>query len=228
MTASGIDEWASMDDLSVMGLFEGPATPARDCCGCVQAFCNDGGHPTGGIHRCRCPLISTSVSSAGCALPAFLRCTMSSPTVWAWRTRRVRKIRRAVDLLLTIFPFETGFLDRYQVPSHYVGHPWPATCRCSPDRRMARQALGIDPTLRRWQCCRENRRGEVGRLARPFIETVAALREQVPDLQVVVPLVNETTRAGFEQVLRDIARRTAGARRTQCQSGPHWPRPTWC
>ena len=53
-----------------------------------------------------------------------------SPTVWAWRTR-VRKIRRAVDLLLTIFPFETRFLDRYQVPSHYVGHPWPATCRCS-------------------------------------------------------------------------------------------------
>ena len=51
-----------------------------------------------------------------------------------------------------------------------------------------------------------SRRGEVGRLARPFIETVAALREQVPDLQVVVPLVNGNHAVIFEQVLRDIAR----------------------
>ena len=46
-----------------------------------------------------------------------------SPSVWAWRQGRVKKIKRGVDLLLTLFPFENTFYERHQVPVKFVGHP---------------------------------------------------------------------------------------------------------
>jgi lipid-A-disaccharide synthase len=46
-----------------------------------------------------------------------------SPTVWAWRGKRIHKIRRAVDLMLTLFPFEADFYRKQGVPVAYVGHP---------------------------------------------------------------------------------------------------------
>ena len=205
MTASGIDEWASMDDLSVMGLFEVLQHLPRLLrlrAGLLQRWRDT---PPAAFIGVDAPDFNLGVEcrmrAAGVPTVHYV-----SPTVWAWRTRRVRKIRRAVDLLLTIFPFETKFLDRYQVPSHYVGHPLACDMPLQPDRAVARQVLGLDPDAPALAVLPGSRRGEVGRLARPFIETVAALREQVPDLQVVVPLVNETTRVIFEQVLRDIAR----------------------
>ena len=205
MTASGIDEWASMDDLSVMGLFEVLQHLPRLLrlrAGLLQRWRDT---PPAAFIGVDAPDFNLGVEcrmrAAGVPTVHYV-----SPTVWAWRTRRVRKIRRAVDLLLTIFPFETGFLDRYQVPSHYVGHPLACDMPLQPDRTAARQALGLDPDAPVLAMLPGSRRGEVGRLARPFIETVVALREHLPDLQVVVPLVNETTRAIFEQVLRDVAR----------------------
>jgi lipid-A-disaccharide synthase len=110
----------------------------------------------------------------------------------------VRKIRRAVDLLLTIFPFETGFLRRHGVPSHYVGHPLACTMPLQPDRVAAREALGLDPAATVLAILPGSRGGEVARLARPFLQSAQALSAEMPGLQLLVPLVNERTRAVVE------------------------------
>ena len=130
---------------------------------------------------------------------------MSVPTVWAWRTGRVHKVRRAVDLLLTIFPFESAFLDEHNVRSVYVGHPLACDMPIEPDRPAARQALGLTDDCRVLAVLPGSRRGEVGRLARPFLQTAAAVQETDSDIAVVIPLVNEATRAVLEQELESYA-----------------------
>ena len=204
MRASGIDEWAAMDSLSVMGLFEVLRHLPR-------------------LLRLRSRLLARwrdtpPAAFIGVDAPDFnlaLECRLRaagvptvhyvSPTVWAWRVGRVKKIRQAVDLLLTIFPFEPEFLARYRVPARYVGHPLAAEMPMQSDRAGARAALGLDPAGPVLALLPGSRGGEVGRLSRPFLETAAALCRQLPDLQIVVPLVNERTRAMFETQLRRTA-----------------------
>ena len=111
------------------------------------------------------------------------------PSVWAWRQGRVEKIRRAVDLVLSILPFEGAFLERYRVPARFVGHPL-ADELGPADPAAARAALGLAPDGPLIALLPGSRGGEVGRLARPFLETAHWCYSQRPELRFVVPLVN--------------------------------------
>ena len=66
-----------------------------------------------------------------------------SPSVWAWRAYRLKKIRQAVDLMLNLFPFEQGIYARHRIPSRYVGHPLADLLAGPADKMAARAALGI-------------------------------------------------------------------------------------
>lgn len=202
MRASGIDQWEPLDSLSVMGLFE----VLRHLPGLLRLRARV-------LARWRdtppAAFIGVDAPDFNLTLECRLRAAgiptvhYVSPTVWAWRAGRVRKIRRAVDLLLTIFPFETAFLARHHIPARYVGHPLACEMPLEPDRAGARTRLGLDGRAPVLAMLPGSRRSEVGRLARPFLETALALRQELPDLQVVVPLVNEVTEALFEKVRRE-------------------------
>jgi lipid-A-disaccharide synthase len=66
-----------------------------------------------------------------------------SPSIWAWRPERIRKIQQAVDHMLCIFPFETDIYNGTGVQATYVGHPIADLIAESPDRKAARAALGV-------------------------------------------------------------------------------------
>ena len=73
-----------------------------------------------------------------------------SPSVWAWRQGRIKKIKKSVDLMLTLLPFETDFYTRHSVPVKFVGHPLAGQIPIKPNTREARKALGLredDPVL---------------------------------------------------------------------------------
>lgn len=118
-----------------------------------------------------------------------------SPTVWAWREGRVQTIREATDLLLSIFPFEPEFLESRGVHTVYVGHRLGAEMPLEPDRVGARLDLGLSPEEPVLAVLPGSRKGEVERLARPFLQSASICAEQVPGLQIVTPLVNEEHRA---------------------------------
>ena len=71
-----------------------------------------------------------------------------SPSIWAWRPERIRKIQQAVDHMLCIFPFETDIYNGTGVQATYVGHPIADLIAESPDRKAARAALGVPDDAR--------------------------------------------------------------------------------
>ncbi len=130
-----------------------------------------------------------------------------SPTVWAWRPGRVKGIRRAVDLMLSIFPFEETFLRGHGVPATYVGHPLADEIPLEVDRLGARADLGLPPEATIVALLPGSRVGEMQRLAAPFIETALLCLKARPDLRFVVPIVNARLRAMLETELRRLAPR---------------------
>jgi lipid-A-disaccharide synthase len=127
-----------------------------------------------------------------------------SPSVWAWRQRRVKKIAASTDLMLTLFPFETGFYQQHHVPVQFVGHPLADTIPLAVDKAAARQALDLPEDAEVLALLPGSRSNELHYLAQPFIETACWLHAHRPDLSFVVPLTNKERRLQFEQALAAI------------------------
>lgn len=126
-----------------------------------------------------------------------------SPTVWAWRPGRVKGLRRAVDLVLSIFPFEEAFLRARGVPVRYIGHPLADDIPLATDSAAARQALGLPTAGPVIALLPGSRASEIGLLARPFLETAAWCLARRPELRFVVPLVSPRLRTLFEKILAE-------------------------
>jgi lipid-A-disaccharide synthase len=124
-----------------------------------------------------------------------------SPSVWAWRQKRVLKIREACDLMLTLFPFEARFYLDHQVPVRFVGHPLANTIALQADRAAAREALGLAPEDAVVALLPGSRGGEVARLGGLFLDAAERLRALRPGVQFVLPCANAERRAQLEAML---------------------------
>lgn len=126
-----------------------------------------------------------------------------SPSVWAWRPKRIFKIAKATDMVLGILPFEAEFYARYQVPYTFVGHPLADKFALATSKADARKTLGLAPQARYIGLLPGSRGSEVGQLARPFIDAAYELSRQQPELKFLVPLFNANRRAQFNAALAE-------------------------
>lgn len=110
-----------------------------------------------------------------------------SPSVWAWRQGRIKKIRRAVSLMLTLFPFEEAFYRDHGVPVCCVGHPLADQLPLETDTGAAKQALSLPAAARVLAILPGSREGEVARLGPVFLETAKLCLSRWPELQVLIP-----------------------------------------
>lgn len=110
-----------------------------------------------------------------------------SPSVWAWRQGRVKKIANAVDAMLTLLPFEADFYHRHHVPVAFVGHPLADELPLENDREAARRALGLDLGAPVLALLPGSRRNEVRFMGATFLEAVTLLCQRHTELQVVIP-----------------------------------------
>ncbi len=124
-----------------------------------------------------------------------------SPTVWAWREKRVRKIARAADLVLCLFPFEPGFYQGHGVSAVYVGHPMADQISGHWDPAEARSRLGMETQGNVIALLPGSRVGEVSKLAGPMIEAARIISGRVPDVHFVAAMANANVRNLFETAL---------------------------
>ena len=124
-----------------------------------------------------------------------------SPSVWAWRQKRVLKIREGCDLMLTLLPFEARFYEEQGVPVRFVGHPLADTIPLQADQLAARAALGLGegPVV---ALMPGSRGGEVGRLGALFFDAAERLVAVRPDIRFVLPCASPQRREQIEQLLQ--------------------------
>lgn len=124
-----------------------------------------------------------------------------SPSVWAWKQKRVFKIKKACDLVLTLFPFEAKFYEKYDVPVCFVGHPLANTIPLEVDRVAAKIKLGILQDNKVVALMPGSRGGEVSHLAPVFLKTADIILEHYPNTKFVIPCANQQRKEQIEELL---------------------------
>lgn len=127
-----------------------------------------------------------------------------SPSVWAWRSSRVKKIGRSTDLMLTLFPFEADIYRKEGIKVEFVGHPLAEIVAESSDSLSAREKLALPLDKKVVALLPGSRRSEISRLSAPFIDAAQWALEKDPSLHFVVPLINSTARTAFEEALQRV------------------------
>lgn len=114
-----------------------------------------------------------------------------SPSVWAWRQKRIHKIGKAVDMMLTLLPFEAAFYQQHHIPVSYVGHPLADQIPLEIDVIAARRALRIEKDARYIALLPGSRSQEIKHMAEPFLLAAQKLWEKDRDLRFLTTHVNE-------------------------------------
>jgi len=124
-----------------------------------------------------------------------------SPSVWAWRQGRIKGIKRSVDLMLTLLPFEEAFYIDHGVPVAFVGHPLARQITRSADSHSARQRLGLDAQRPTVTIMPGSRGGEVSLMAELFIQVAIRLQEYSPQAQFIIPAANDDRHDQLRQII---------------------------
>ena len=114
---------------------------------------------------------------------------MVCPSIWAWRPERVSTLRRSVDHVLCLFPFEPELLQQHGINATYVGHPLAQAIPMQPDQAAARLRLGLPADARVVALLPGSRASEIQYLAERFVRTAILLAQRHADLQFVLPAV---------------------------------------
>lgn len=125
-----------------------------------------------------------------------------SPSIWAWRESRAKKIAESADRVLCLFPMEPPIYARYNVTADFVGHPIADRFEIHPDKNTARQTLGLPLDKKILAVLPGSRKSEIQRLLPIFLETITLLQNDFPALAFVIPAANKHCRDAIEILTR--------------------------
>lgn len=198
MIAQGFESWYPMEELSVMGFFE-----------VIKHL------PS--LLKIRRELISRLIALnpdvfIGVDAPDFnfkVESILKSksitaihyvgPSVWAWREKRLAKIKLAVDGVLVLFPFEPQYYHRYDIPVKFVGHPLANQFPENPDTLNAKVRLGFLADASVTAILPGSRMSEIDRMSDTYIQAATQLSMIYPDMQFAVPCVHSSAMERVKQ-----------------------------
>lgn len=133
-----------------------------------------------------------------------------SPSIWAWRSWRIKKVHKSVNLMLTLFPFEADFYREHKVPVHHIGHPLADVLAPVKDYRSVRTSLGLPPKAPIIGLLPGSRSGEIKKLATLFFQTAKLCLHKNPEMHFPVAVSDKRflpyLQSQLEQVAKDDAR----------------------
>ena len=124
-----------------------------------------------------------------------------SPSIWAWRGRRIHEIGKSASRVLALFPFEPALYEKENIPVTYVGHPLADLLPLEDVRDKTRELLDIPPKKPVFALLPGSRQSELHYMAGTFIETAKRIREHLPDVLFLAPMATRETRLLFEEAL---------------------------
>ncbi len=200
MIAQGLKSQAPMERLSVMGLIE-PLKRLPELLRIrkklINSFLKNKPDVFIGIDSPDFTLtIEKQLKHAGIPTVHYV-----SPSVWAWRSKRIKKIKQSVDLMLTLFPFEAKFYQENLVDVCFVGHPLADQIPLDTEMLPARVALELKSNAPVLALLPGSRGGEVARLAPEFLKTARLCLKRWPDLQVILPCSSRQRREQVQDLL---------------------------
>jgi lipid-A-disaccharide synthase len=130
-----------------------------------------------------------------------------SPSIWAWRARKIEVVRRAANRVLLVFPFEQAIYDRAGIPATYVGHPLASGIPFEVDAGRARQGLGMPADARVVAVLPGSRPAEIEYLGPAFFGAIELLAREDACLRFVLPAAS----AGLRQRIEQLAQRAPRA-----------------
>lgn len=124
-----------------------------------------------------------------------------SPSVWAWRPKRIFKVQEATHDVFSILPFEKDFYAKYDVPCTFVGHPLADDIPLEPDSVNARVQLGLEADKTYVALLPGSRGGEASLLTPDFFAAAHKLKQAFPDIEFLLAYANESRRQQIEQLM---------------------------
>ncbi|MGA7780733.1 MAG: lipid-A-disaccharide synthase [Paraburkholderia sp.] len=116
------------------------------------------------------------------------------PSIWAWRGGRIKKIAKAVDHMLCVFPFETALLEKAGVAASYVGHPLADEIPLEPDTAGARRTLGLPESGPVIAVLPGSRRSEINLIGPTFFAAMELMQQREPGVRFVMPAATPALR----------------------------------
>jgi lipid-A-disaccharide synthase len=124
-----------------------------------------------------------------------------SPSIWAWRGGRIKKIAKAVSHMLVVFPFEEAIYRSAGIPVTYVGYPLAEVIPMEPDAPAARRQLGLGEDATVLAILPGSRISELKYNSVAFVEAARLLARRDPKIRFIVPMAGATQRAFFTDLI---------------------------
>ena len=128
-----------------------------------------------------------------------------SPTIWAYRENRVFNIKKSIDLMLTLFPFEKDLYKKHKIKAECVGHPLADQLSLKDRSCNYRTQLGIPNDQTVVALLPGSRVDEVNRLAPMFFETALEALQKYPKLKFLVPFSNLETHLRLKSYMANLS-----------------------
>lgn len=127
------------------------------------------------------------------------------PSIWAWREKRLEKIKKSTDGVLVLFPFEPPYYDRYDIPVRFVGHPLAHRFPEQPDKLSACQELNLPVDAQITAILPGSRMSEIERMIDPYLQAAVIMAQVYPQMQFVIPCVHAKARQRIQQSVEQFA-----------------------